>query len=53
MPVPWDKRCELGTRNLSEWKRVRRPDGAGFKCYCMVLIDPRKADDIRERVERE
>ena len=30
-----------------------RFSGAGFKGCCMALIDPAKADSIRERVERE
>ncbi len=30
-----------------------RFSGAGFKGCCMALIDPEKADNIRERVERE
>ena len=29
-----------------------RFSGAGFKGCCMALIDPNKADDIREEVER-
>lgn len=30
-----------------------RFSGAGFKGCCMALIDPKKADDIRENVERQ